>query len=277
MSMKMNPRTFVFSGLALLILSLPMAASSQSAVKDDGYGNAASVDSYINKVTFRPTATPGELEVSQAKAIDECGAIMINPHYVRLETARIHSTHGKFSQFRLQALQQLQARCQKFAFSTRLDPADSMKLYNQAANKSNPEAIAHNLAWGNYIKKLPLSSQKSKTLYVINSGSPAALFALSPVLGEHGPFTLTPGGEIGTSASSMAWQLVACDRGLNCSANSPVVQSACLSLGICGQGDYRENLKFSGVSPATYEYVTQVELRINKALADHGVQALLNN
>ena len=266
-----------FICVALLGSCLPLVAESQATGNaTDPFGYASDLNAYVNDVTVNPSR-PGALEVAQAKAIDECGWIMLDPNYTQLEIARLKDTQSKLAPYQIKAHESMQTRCQNFALHTSLKFKDGKALYNKAANLSNPEAIAHNLGYGMYISKLSSAVAYAKTMEVIKSNDPVAWFRLSYVLGDDGPFAASAGKEIGTPASTNAWQLVACDHGVNCSANSPVVELACIMRGICGPGDFRSNLQVTLSSAQEFQDVTTAEARINQALANGTVATLINH
>lgn len=236
------------------------------------YESAANLNVLINDLKTRPGIQAGALEMAQAKAWEECGSLIARPDSVAMQIAQIKNDGGKFSRFRIAALKKVQSRCKDFAFSTNLNRKDIHALHKSAVGKGNLEAIAQELVNG--IEQMPPAQAKSQLASLIASNDPNALFVISGALGSNGPFEASAGGEVGTNDSAYAWQLVACDHGLDCSASSPVVTQACLGIGLCGPGDYRTNIQYSAVSPADFAGITQAELHINAALAAGSVQKL---
>lgn len=249
--------------------------STQKAVSvTEKYSSAKNINDYITKLSAA-SSPPGTLELVKAKAWDECGSLITNPNSAISQIAEIQSHGGKYAEFRIKALQQVQMRCKDFAFSTQIKRGDAEAMYKRSASDGNAEAIARNLVNG--ISTMPAEEAKQGMLDIISSNDPDALFILADAFGSQGPFEMTPGGEVGTSTSTYAWQLVACDQGMDCSASSSIVQQSCLYLGLCGPGDYRTNIQYSAVSPADYQQITQIENHIENAMSNGTIKNYFNH
>jgi hypothetical protein len=236
------------------------------------YSRAKNINAYISSI-HTASSPPGTAEIAQAKALDECGSLIARPNSAKTQIANLQAHGGKYSQFQIKALQLVDERCKDFVITTRMTGSDAHALYKKSAVLGNPEAKAINLA--NEINSMPAEKARPKVMAVISAGDPDALFAIANVFSETGPFETTSGGEVGTPDAKYSWQLAACDQGKDCTASSEIVQQSCLYLGLCGPGDYRTNIQYSAVSPASYQLITQAETRINEAIANGTVQDLL--
>ncbi|MGH6753942.1 MAG: hypothetical protein ACREDP_17445, partial [Bradyrhizobium sp.] len=85
---------------------------------------------------------------------------------------------------------------------------------------------------------------------VRSSDDPQAYLALSEAMGMSA--SARPdlfGAASGTNYSTYAWQLAACEKGLNCSATGSLMTSYCTNGGMCGQfSDFRD-MVFNGLVP----------------------------
>jgi len=254
--------------------SVSSSTGSRKAIPSTDYSTAKNINAYIASLSSA-SSPPGTLEIAQAKAWDECGSLIARPNSGKLYIADLQANGGKYAEFRIKALQQIDERCKDFAFTTQLKRNDVENLYKNAAKEGNAEAIARNLTNG--ISTTPADKVQKEVMQVLSANDPAALFTAADAFSDRGPFEMTPGGEVGTTNSKYAWQLAACDQGMDCSASSAVVNQSCIYMGICGPGDYRTNVQYSAVSPANYQEITKAENNINRAIADGNVQSLLNH
>lgn len=273
--MNKNIKILLTATTCLIVLTFPKIGLSNSTKFYDEYGTTKNINQYINEVSTRSTGN-GDLELSQAKAIEECSLYVINKNYAIIEIANLRTNGGKYADLRIAALQDQSNRCKDFSFISKLKSGDVTALFDKAAAQGNVEAIAHNIAWGTNVAKLSQKKAKEIIISIINSGNASALFAIAPLMEDGDLFRPTVGKEVGTPISTYAWQLVACDHGVNCSASSPVTQQMCLSLGLCGPGDFRFNLQSSAVTPSDYAQIVLAEKAINSSINSGTVQNFLN-
>lgn len=244
------------------------AAASRSA----GYSKADDLDDYIRELSAS-NAAPREVELVQVKAWNECGAMKFVPDLYDKQIANINNGNMvgyKLAHYRKAAMERSNRRCKAFAMTTKLNQTDVGNLLQKSAAAGNIEAIARTLAMG--INAMPPDQAKDAAVTAIASGDPGAIYEMAISFGPNGPFATTEGGEIGTISSEIAWWLVACDRGMDCSSTSWFVDMACINLGTCGPGDYRTNVQYSNFPPDTYQQALQIEARINAAISDGTAQ-----
>ena len=276
---------FAFRNLAPLSNEIASVADSKSvakasdaktlsvaASKSEAYSRATNLDDYIRELSVS-APTPGEVEFAQVKVWDECGAMKITPDIFEKQIAFTNSgayAAIKGANYRKASMERINSRCKAFAMTTKLTQTDVGNLLQKSAAAGNVEAMARALAMG--INAMPPDQAKDAAVTAVSSGDPGAIYEMASSFGPNGPFAPTDGGEIGTIPSDIAWRLVACDRGMDCSSTSWLANAACVNEGVCGPSDYRTNVQYSNFPPGTYQQALQIEAQINAAISDGTVQ-----
>ncbi len=107
---------------------------------------------------------------------------------------------------------------------------------------------------------------------VVTSGDPAALFDLGQLVAGNssGEGTGIYASVAGDPLSGYAWSIVACRRGLDCSAGSPLMTSLCLNTGACSSPSFesfvRDYLVTSGDAPLLDSKVQAVNALLPDAI-----------
>jgi hypothetical protein len=257
----------------------PIAKSANTT--RHGAGNfyaAKNLNAYISSLRAHDDQ-PGSIDLAQAKAIDECRALKVSPTFAAdIVQQRKLIGHSDVAIVQKYA-DQLEERCLTFLGSQSISGAGDASLYSAAAEKGSLEAEAHllksqvlNSLVSPTAAALSLDSVQSSVVNIIGSGDPAAIFELSDLFGEN---SVLGGTASGSSKAVAAWQLVACDMGLDCSEN--LLRSYCLNGGIyCGSGDLRQNMQQTQFTPADFAQVVALESAIVSALNAGNVGSLFN-
>ena len=177
----------------------------------------------------------------------------------------------KVANYRKAALERVNSRCKTFAMTTKLTQADIGNLLQKSAAAGNVQAMARSLSMS--LSGMPPDQAKEAAVTLVTSGDAQAIFEISNSFGENGPFKADEGGVIGSIASDVAWRLVACDQGMDCSSTGSFTNMACIAGGVCGPGDYRTNVQYSNFPSGTYEQALQIEALINAAISNGTVQS----
>ena len=227
------------------------------------YDSTENISSYL---TTMPVSArfEGSLDLAKAQAVDECSNSIINPAYPQLMMRYLELSKDLNRKIKIRMLDRLQRRCKIFSATTEYSASLANSLYRRSAQQGNIAAKAKILS-----EESPQVGydHDNRLLSILNSGNAEAIYNLSTVFGPSGQFAQSGSDVAGNDLSVYAWQLVACDRGLDCSSTSLVVQQYCLYRGICGYGgSLRENLMQSAVSPENYGRLSAIEYDINTAL-----------
>jgi hypothetical protein len=91
---------------------------------------------------------------------------------------------------------------------------------------------------------------------ILRSRDPYAIFRMADLMvsNRYGRYSGEPN-------ARYAWQLVACDLGMDCSPTSAIVRESCMS-GACAPGGYRDIVQQVLVSPAGFRQVLVLEQKI---------------
>jgi hypothetical protein len=219
-------------------------------------------------VAAMKAATTGDNSRSNAMyalALNECMAMSINPSFAETANGFGGRNIPKYM------LSDYKERCQNLAQSHSIKSAEIDALYSSAAEHGDLYAQARNFAQS--ANTLSQEEASRQMLDIIQSGDPYAINELSTALAD--PSSQRLGEYAGSDASAAAWQLVACDMGMDCGAGSYIVRQMCVFGGICGQGDLR-NVLAQVLSPKDFARMEQREASILKAIQAGNYQSLVH-
>lgn len=232
-----NKKIHLIIGIGIIAI-----VSSGATFAADAYGKSDNVNDYLK--SSDANASPGDLAFYQAKAIEECGIFIARPHFEEEQEGYLKKTNDINASYKIASLKRIAGRCADFSANTPLKAYDEKNLILSSSKKNNVKAeaillrdsifTAHDQTPSNIILKV--SS-------IINTKDPEATLAISEIFGPMGPFKRTPDGIVGSIKSVYAWQIVACKEGLECGPESPIVATTCISMNICGGGDYQGNIQ----------------------------------
>lgn len=243
----------------------PVNSAPPSQPNKVSYELAKDVGAYVAQLEASG-AKPAEINTAKAKAIEECFMFSRMPNYA-IDTWKARQGIGSADQTVQENYAKLEtARCLSYATGRQLKAADAKQLYTDAANAGSPEAQAHITA--GRLNRLGDAQPSSEVTAQINgliaTQDPGAVFELSESFGINSKFT---GPYFGNAKTAAAWQLVACDLGLDCSEGSSLMIGFCLNGGVyCGPGDLRNNMSQLGFSPADFNEVLSLERAIYSKL-----------
>jgi|GEM_PF-2683976 len=237
------------------------------------YNSSANLRSLLDSLQG-DSSKKRDYDLVKAKAFEECFIFTRQPNYAN-DVVQSRKAMNKGSPDVLQKFADtLTQRCRDVANSGPISLKESKSLYAEAAKEGSPEAMAHQLRSTLVLgqDKTSIDDLRSKSIDLINTGDPAAIFELSGAFGSNSKFS---GAAVGSEKATAAWQLVACDMGLDCSANSALIAGACLNGGMyCEPGDLRYNMQQGQFSPSDYEEVLALETAIYSQITN-GKTAML--
>lgn len=248
------------------------AESNVHIATGDSYFSAKNLNAYINELKATPGET-GEFYFAEAKARGECAIFGINPSYVRDAIQGMETNpdipHAKI---RIAMLRRLETRCSGFPETGTHDVSEIPTLYARAALDGSVPAAAHNLVMSSF--RTPVAISRRRTIAIIETKNPVAVFELSTLFANN-TLRLQTDALINSRESAIAWRLVACKLGLDCSYTSALVQQACLSGGPCGRGSYIENVENDKVSPSRFGEITKAATQILRAVQRNDVTNII--
>lgn len=162
-------------------------------------------------------------------------------------------------------------RCRTLAASHRIGSAETKQLYKRAADGGDMTALAQKFADASPSLAPELAAKVIRG--IVESGDPYAISEMSTAL--EGDYSSSFMPVAGSLVDSSAWQLVACDLGMDCGARSYIVRQMCVFGGICGAGGYREVLSEAVLSPRDFQRAEQVEAFILQAIKSGDYDSLV--
>jgi hypothetical protein len=253
----------------------PSIVSDHTRTQEIGYFNSQNLEVLLEKLKNDPS-NKAEFNLVKAKATEECSAFVKMPNYA-FDLIRGRENTGKANKILLEKYANyLTQRCRDFANSEQPTIANLNALYQAAAQQGSAEALAYQLKRELLQSSAGMSNDelRATAVDVINSLDPAAIFELSDAFGTNSKFA---GPAVGTEKASAAWQLVACDMGLDCSAGSAILMQFCLNGGVyCDGGNLRQNMQNSGFSPTDFQEIISLETLIYKKIMNGNASSLFN-
>ena len=173
------------------------------------------------------------------------------------------------------------ARCVRF-HGTKIAPRDVDELYHAAAQMGDARAQARLLAGeiqrnmnaqprddsGNPSRISP--EDLARIVAILETGDPEAVLSVGGLLAQSPlkeQLRIGPNGEMPEpSAFIGAWNLVACDMGLDCGAQHRELQQACAFASYCGAGHFEEHYQTFIASPFVYQQAQRYRALIHSAM-----------
>ena len=117
------------------------------------------------------------------------------------------------------------------------------------------------------------SDDVARIVSILETRDPEAILSIGSLLSQaplNQQIRIGPNGEIPeTSAFIGAWNLVACDLGLECTAQHRELQQACAFAGYCGAGQFEEHYQTFMASPYVYQLAQRYRAMILSAMDSH--------
>ncbi|HET6546190.1 MAG TPA: hypothetical protein VFG55_05520 [Rhodanobacteraceae bacterium] len=205
-----------------------------------------------------------------ATSIEECMRLRGNPGYaddlrdIRDRQMQLRGT----APIPLEFIDRYRSRCRNLALDPNATPLRARRLREQAAKLGDPLALAGRVA--EHGDTMTDEALKQALMTIVASGNPYALAALAPELAVTNRLGTYSGGV----EDALAWQLVACDLGMDCSPTSFVVRQACLVGAHCAFADFRSLVQNFLAAPASFRRILFLEQEILAILRSGNLQAL---
>ena len=180
------------------------------------------------------------------RAREYCAAFSSDPNkYVSDTTVLASLANATASQSVKVARERTAARCTGFS-NQAYGIADDINALQQAAKVGSVSAEAALLTMGRPIDKSP-EYKTDLVRRVLESHDPESYLALSESMRTTTGSNAVQSSFSGDQNAVLAWQLAACNQGLDCRATGSLMTSYCANGGICGNYRNFQDLVFNGI------------------------------
>lgn len=194
-------------------------------------------DLYAYANTLAPAVRAGDPEATWmlSRVHEYCSAYAMAPADYARDTQAIGDRQLRTSEAMVAARTRTSGRCARFVPRDDLSYTAILVLTTEAAEAGSLAAEAALLAIG---EPLDTSDAYKHDLVerVQRSRDPESFAALSPAMGIRASGQRAFSGQVaGTQLAELAWQVAACELGMDCSAGSTLMTSLCANGGICSR------------------------------------------
>jgi len=194
-------------------------------------------DLYAFASDLAPAARAGAPEAlwMLSRVYEFCATYAEAPGDYASDTQAIADLSLPTSAARVAARNRVSARCRRFVPADDLSYTAIVALTTDAAEAGDLAAEAALLAVGEPLH--PQAEYRTDLVQrVRESRDPEAFVALAPAMGIRASGDPALAGEVsGTQLAEVAWQVAACELGMDCSADSALMTSHCANGGICSR------------------------------------------
>lgn len=247
----------------------------KSSYSANNYLNAKNLDSYIDDLK---KSDEKNVSIAKAKAFEECRILAIRPNFVSELPEVAGSTNQKNTILLKKYGSEFTNRCADLVQHEPISRKIVEESYNKAASDGSLEAMAYQLkkevsdVYGNPSPDASrIDGLHEKLIDLVSVGDPSTIFSLSELFGDNSKFS---GPATGSNIAVAAWQLAACDMGLDCSESSTLLRNFCFGGMYCEAGDLRTNMRNVAFSPFDFEKVLQLEKEIYGDIKNGAVKKL---
>lgn len=211
------------------------------------------VDLYAFAGSLAPAVQAGDPDAlwMMSRVYEYCAEYAAAPAGYASDTRAIADMQLRASAARVAARNRVSERCRRFVPADGLSYTAIVALTVDAAEAGDLAAEAALLAAGE-----PLHPQDEYRADLVErvreSRDPEAFVALAPAMGVRASGDPALAGEVaGTQLAEVAWQVAACELGMDCSADSALMTAHCANGGICSReaGQDFRNFVFDAAVP----------------------------
>lgn len=142
-------------------------------------------------------------------------------------------------------------RCHDLIAQKALTPALVRESLERAAAAG--DMVASTIKLDEQWADMPPNELKEKLRGIVASRDGEAIGLMATMLGPREEEPTLNGPFAGTQDDYIAWLLVACDLGRDCSPNSRLLRELCLTTNRCPPGDYRDYVRASLATPQQFQ------------------------
>lgn len=206
-------------------------------------------------------------------AMHECAIMRSNPAFIG-DGATVAA--GSRERVRKAHLERYADRCR--GFNEALDaspPIDIDEAARRVSERGDVLALARSIEADDAGRDPESTAARVRT--VLASKDPEAINALASAMGRASDRRDVMSRYSGDRVYEYAWRLVACDLGMDCSAESYMVRQLCVFGGACVNGDLKEVYRQSALSPEEYERATASEREILAHITNGNIDGLFQS
>lgn len=216
-----------------LVAAVPLKIVHGQSTLLQGFEESRDLFAFYQRLD-KQVASASEVIWLKRRIRDYCRGFSENPADYARNTESLAVIAAETSRsYLLAARNRVASRCAGFAGSA-FSQSEDLQMLSEAAKAGSVTAEAELLSRG-----MPLSRDRAYTSDLIRriaaSDDPEAYLAISSAMGV--PVSGEPqvyGRVSGTNEAVYAWQLAACERGLNCTSEGSLMTAYCANGGACG-------------------------------------------
>src|SRR5690554_2563460 len=243
----------------------PQAPATRAAQRRASLGEAFenADDLYVFLQSVLPAAAAGDADAAwmASRVYDYCAAHAMDPAAYARDSAALARMGAGASESMLRARERVGHRCRQFVPGDRLGRDLVILQRLEAAEAGSLAAEASLLAMGE-----PLEDdddyRRGLVQRVHHSADPEAFSALAPAMGLAASGDPAMAGQVaGTPAAELAWQLGACELGLDCTPQGSLMTSMCANGGVCSRDqrrDFPAFVKHAALPPGEEEAIDEL-------------------
>lgn len=202
-----------------------------------------------------------------ADAMYECIDVILPPNSRHGGVYLVEKQHPELKGYVDALLAVDQARCGRFTKSDIGSLNAVLDEYASAAKAGSAKAMAMHLTYSN-LAAIPDQELAGDIQTIVSSGDPDAIGALSNLMGLRAEDRASVfGSQSGSAMHQYAWQLAACQMGMNCGPGSALLRGYCLNGGMCGATSIDQVISTFLTSPAEYRTAVAESQQIVKSLS----------
>ena len=283
-----------FASMPVPIAAVVRTSSTRAATSAaQEFRNARDLKAYVDALLARRTQLTADERFHLAKALESClFANSVSEDLASYGAKQRRQFLSGIPQSDPNAAARIAAydsgddvsRCLRFQ-GVKISPREIDEMYLSSAQMGDARAQAKIIA-SDITKQLQshardenapppkLSSEDvAHIVSILETRDPEASLTIGSLLAQaplNQQIRIGPNGEIPeTSAFIGAWNLVACDLGLECTAQHREMQQACAFAGYCGAGHFEEHYQTFMASPYVYQLAQRYRAMILSAMDSH--------
>ena len=252
---------------------MPAAQVVPASSAQQSYNAANNLASLVKSV--QPQVDAGSPEALRLVALvnDECFASQATPN--RAQNFREKFAAGLAEPQRSIALRHNdleEQRCRDLVAEGKLTPASVRESLARAAAAG--DLLAATMKLEEQWTEKSEDELKTSLRQIVASRDGEAIGAMATMLGVREEEPQVNGPFAGTQEDYLAWLLVACDLGRDCSENSRVMRQLCLVMGRCPPGNYRDFIRTSLATPSQFDTATVKEKTLLQRISNGRFQEI---